>query len=114
MQLSFHFTTLQLNLLCLTFLTGVLKKEMILFLIDVQYTSTTDHCTVAHMVVQAALGELDIFQKVLLLTESTAYMHEMEWGSHLYYTTVCISHALHMTITVPLQLFAHGFRTCMP
>lgn len=87
----------------LIFLTGVLKKDAKPFLIDVQYTSRTNHATVAHIVVQAlknVLGELDIFQKVLLLlTDSAAYMHKMAAGissllpNCLHIT--CLAHGLH-------------------
>ena len=61
----------------LTLLTGILKKDAKPFLIDVQYTSTTNHAIVAHIVVQVltnVLGELNIYQKVLLLsTDSAVY-----------------------------------------
>ena len=46
-------------------------------MIDVQYIDTTNHATVAHVIVE---GEGNNFSKILLDTDSAAYLHKMADG----------------------------------
>ena len=97
----------------LFFNAGALKQDAKPFLIDVQYTATTNHATVAHIVVQAlkgVLGEQDKFDKVLLLlSDSAAYMHKMATGMSALLPNclhvTCLAHGLHRIAETVRTLF---------
>lgn len=84
-------------------LAGALKEDSKTHLIDVQYIDSTNHATVAHVIVDAlktVLGEGNDFSKILLLvTDSAAYMHKMADGiSSLLPNCIhvtCLAHSLH-------------------
>lgn len=78
-----------------------------------QYTETTNHATVAHIIVEAlksVLGNQDKFEKVLLLlTDSAAYMHKMASGMSALLPNclhvTCLVHGLHRIAETVRTLF---------